>query len=84
MKEGIEQKVIQMIIDTLKLKEEKVEVTLESKLKSDLGADSLDTVELMMAFEEAFGCNISEEESEGIVTVEDLINYIKSKTGNDL
>ena len=44
----------------------------------DLGADSLDTVELVMAFEEEFGCEIPDEEAEKIATVQDAVNYIES------
>ena len=44
----------------------------------DLGADSLDTVELVMAFEEEFGCEIPDEEAEKIVTVQDAVKYINS------
>ena len=44
----------------------------------DLGADSLDTVELVMAFEEEFGCEIPDEEAEKIQTVQDAVNYIDS------
>ena len=44
----------------------------------DLGADSLDTVELVMAFEEEFGCEIPEEEAEKIQTVQDAVNYIEA------
>ena len=44
----------------------------------DLGADSLDTVELVMAFEEEFGCEIPEEEAEQIQTVQDAVNYIEA------
>ena len=45
----------------------------------DLGADSLDTVELVMAFEEEFGCEIPDEEAEKIQTVQDAVNYIDGK-----
>ena len=46
----------------------------------DLGADSLDTVELVMAFEEEFGCEIPDDAAEKILTVKDAIDYIKSKS----
>jgi acyl carrier protein len=52
------------------------EVTPEASFQSDLGADSLDTVELVMAFEEEFGIEIPDEEAEKIVTVQDAVNYI--------
>jgi len=57
------------------------QVTPEASFVEDLGADSLDTVELVMAFEEAFGVSIPDEDAEKIRTVQDAINYIKEKTG---
>jgi acyl carrier protein len=53
------------------------EVTPEAKFIDDLGADSLDTVELVMALEEEFGIEIPDEEAEKIVTVKDAVSYIK-------
>jgi len=55
------------------------EVTPESSFVEDLGADSLDTVELVMAFEEAFGIEIPDEDAEKISKVKDAIDYINSK-----
>lgn len=55
------------------------EVKPEASFVDDLGADSLDTVELVMAFEEAFNVQIPDEDAEKIIKVEDAINYIKSK-----
>jgi len=55
------------------------EVTGEKSFVEDLGADSLDTVELVMAFEEAFGIQISDEDAEKIVRVKDAIAYIVKK-----
>jgi acyl carrier protein len=55
------------------------EVTPESSFVEDLGADSLDTVELVMAFEEAFGIEIPDEDAEKIVKVGDAIAYINNK-----
>jgi acyl carrier protein len=57
------------------------QVTPEASFVEDLGADSLDTVELVMAFEEAFGVSIPDEDAEKIRTVQDAINYIKEKAG---
>ena len=53
-------------------------VTPEASFTADLGADSLDTVELVMAFEEEFGCEIPDEDAEKIQTVQDAVNYIDS------
>ena len=74
----IESKVKKIVIDHLGVDESKV--TLESKFIDDLGADSLDTVELVMAFEEEFGSEISDSEAEKILTVGDAIKFIESKS----
>jgi len=58
---------------------DKVEVKLESSFADDLGADSLDSVELIMALEEEFDIEISDEEAEKMVRVKDAVDYIKSK-----
>jgi acyl carrier protein len=55
------------------------EVKAESNFQSDLGADSLDTVELVMALEEAFDIEIPDEDAEGIVTVGDAVSYIQAQ-----
>lgn len=70
----IEQKVKEIIINELGVEAEKV--TPEASFVEDLGADSLDTVELVMAFEEEFGMEIPDEEAEKLQTVGDAINYI--------
>jgi acyl carrier protein len=57
------------------------EVTPEASFVDDLGADSLDTVELVMAFEEAFNIEIPDEDAEKIAKVKDAIEYIKNKVG---
>ncbi len=57
------------------------EVTSEASFVEDLGADSLDTVELVMAFEEAFNIEIPDEDAEKIGKVKDAIDYIKNKVG---
>ena len=57
---------------------EEVKVTPEASFIDDLGADSLDTVELVMAFEEAFGVEIPEEAAEKIATVKDAVDYIEA------
>ena len=57
-------------------------VTMEASFVEDLGADSLDTVELVMAFEEAFNIEIPDEDAEKILKVQDAITYIEDKSGN--
>ena len=69
-------KVKAIIIDKLGVDE--AEVTDSASFTNDLGADSLDTVELVMAFEEEFEIEIPDEEAEKIATVEDAVNYIDS------
>ncbi|MGN7612801.1 acyl carrier protein [Magnetococcales bacterium HHB-1] len=54
------------------------QVSLESHFVDDLGADSLDNVELVMAFEEEFGCEIPDEEAEKITTVQQAVSYIEA------
>ena len=71
----IEQKVKDIIINELGVDAEKV--TPEASFVEDLGADSLDTVELVMAFEEEFGMEIPDEEAEKLQTVGDAIKYIQ-------
>ncbi len=70
-----EEKVKKIIIDQLGVDE--AEVTAEAKFVDDLGADSLDTVELVMALEEEFGIEIPDEDAEKIATVRDAITYIR-------
>lgn len=72
---ALEQRVKEIIVEQLGVEED--EVTPEASFIEDLGADSLDTVELVMAFEEEFDIEIPDEEAEKIVTVRDAINYIK-------
>ena len=70
----IENKVKQIIVDELGVDEN--EVTPNARFIDDLGADSLDTVELVMAFEEAFEIEIPDEDAEKIRTVQDAVDYI--------
>ncbi len=72
----VEERVTQIVVEQLGVKEE--EVNLESSFVDDLGADSLDTVELVMALEEEFNCEIPDEEAEKITTVEQAIDYINN------
>ena len=74
----ISNKVKKIVADHLGIDESKVNE--ESSFIDDLGADSLDTVELVMAFEEEFGSEISDSEAEKILTVGDAIKFIESKT----
>ena len=73
-------KVIKIVADHLGIEEDKV--VSEASFIDDLGADSLDTVELVMAFEEEFGSEISDSEAEKILTVGDAIKFIESKATN--
>ena len=77
MPKDIADKVKKMVVDHLGVDETKV--TDESNFIDDLGADSLDTVELVMAFEEEFGSEISDSDAEKILTVGDAIKFIESK-----
>ena len=80
MSEDISSKVKKIVADHLGIDEAKIED--ESSFIDDLGADSLDTVELVMAFEEEFGSEISDSEAEKILTVGDAIKFIESKATN--
>ena len=73
---GVEEKVKKIIVDQLGV--DAAEVTPEASFIEDLGADSLDTVELVMALEEEFGIEIPDEEAEKLMTVKDAIGYIKA------
>ena len=75
---ALEEKVKSIIAEQLGVKKE--EVTEQSKFIDDLGADSLDTVELVMALEEEFGIEIPDEDAEKMGTVGAAIKYIESKS----
>jgi acyl carrier protein len=77
---AVEEKVKEIVSKQLGIDKEKV--TPEASFMEDLGADSLDTVELVMAFEEEFGIEIPDEDAEKIVKIQDAINYIKEKSGS--
>lgn len=76
---SLQDKVRSIIAEQLGVKPE--EVTPQAKFIDDLGADSLDTVELVMALEEEFGIEIPDEEAEKLVTVGDAMKYIEEKAG---
>ena len=75
---ALEEKIKQIIIDQLGVEADKV--TPEASFIDDLGADSLDTVELVMALEEEFDIEIPDEDAEKITTVVEAINYIEEHT----
>jgi acyl carrier protein len=70
----------EIIVDKLSVSEDQIKP--ESRFMEDLGADSLDVVELVMAIEEKFGIEVPDEDAEKIRTVQDAINYIKAKMGS--
>ena len=74
----IVERVTKLVCEQLGVKEN--EVTLEASFVEDLGADSLDTVELVMALEEEFETEIPDEEAEKITTVKEAVNYIEANT----
>lgn len=71
----IEQKIIKIAAETLNIDESKI--TSESSFVDDLSADSLDQVELMMAIEAAFGCDIPDDAASKISTIGDAVKYVK-------
>jgi acyl carrier protein len=75
----IEEKVRDIIVEQLGVDAEKV--TLEASFMEDLSADSLDTVELVMAFEEEFSVEVPDEDAEKLKTVKDVVDYIEEKSG---
>jgi len=78
MSAEIEAKIIKIVADQLNVDES--EINADSSFVDDLGADSLDTVELVMAFEEEFGVEIPDEDAEKIQTVQNAIDYIAAKS----
>ncbi len=80
-KQSIEERLKEIIIKQLDA--DNKPVTLESSFINDLGADSLDVVELVMEFEDAFDMNIPDEDAEKIQTVGDAVNYIKERKQKD-
>ena len=74
---ALEEKVKEIIVEQLGVNAD--QVVPEASFIEDLGADSLDTVELVMAFEEEFGAEIPDEDAEGLTTVGAVLEYLKSK-----
>jgi acyl carrier protein len=74
---SLEERVKKIIIEQLGVDEK--EISMDASFIDDLGADSLDTVELVMAFEEEFDIEIPDEDAEKIVSVKDAITYLSSK-----
>ena len=71
------EKVRKIIADQLNIAEDRI--TLETKLVEDLGIDSLDTLEMLMALEDEYGIQISNEDAQELKTVQDIVKYIESK-----
>ncbi len=76
----IEERVRKVVVEQLGVTEQ--QVTLEASFVDDLGADSLDTVELVMALEEEFNTEIPDDKAEGIAKVKDAISYIEANASN--
>jgi acyl carrier protein len=76
MSSSVQDKVIEIVCDQLTL--DRSQVTPESSFLEDLGADSLDIVQLIMALEEEYHLEISDEEAEKIRTIQDIVDYIES------
>lgn len=72
------ERVKKVVVEQLSVEESLV--TPEASFTADLGADSLDTVELVMAFEEEFGCEIPDEDAEKIATVKDAVDYVEANS----
>ena len=80
MAASIEARVKKIVVEQLGVKED--EVKNDASFVDDLGADSLDTVELVMALEEEFDCEIKDEEAEKITTVQQAIDFVKERSGD--
>ena len=80
-KEEVYQKVKSVIVEQLGVSED--EVTVDASFTDDLGADSLDTVELVMAFEEEFNVEIPDEEAEKLTTVGDAVTYLVDRAKDE-
>ncbi len=78
---SVESRVVDIIVEQLGVKADKV--TMDAKFREDLEADSLDLVELMMAFEEEFGGEISDEEAQKVQTVGEVVELLKQAGATD-
>lgn len=76
---SVEERVKKIVVEQLGVKEE--EVTSEASFVDDLGADSLDTVELIMQFEEEFGIEIPDDDAENLLSMKQAVDYITEKLG---
>ena len=76
---NVEERVKKIVVEQLDVSEDSV--TIEASFVDDLGADSLDTVELVMALEEEFECEIPDEDAEKITTVQQAIDYVSAHLG---
>ena len=76
---AVQERVVAIVAEVLGVKHEDVDD--DCSFTDDLGADSLDTVELIMALEEEFGCEILDDEAEQMATVLDVINYLNARLG---
>ena len=76
-KEEIFDKLKELVVDQLGVEED--EVTMQASMQDDLGADSLDLVDLVMSVEEEFGVKVADEDLENIKTVGDIVNYIEDR-----
>ena len=76
-KEEIFDKLKELVVDQLGVEED--EVTMEASMQDDLGADSLDLVDLVMSVEEEFGVKVADEDLENIKTVGDIVNFIEDR-----
>lgn len=76
-KEEIFDKLKELVVDQLGVEED--EVTMEATMQDELGADSLDLVDLVMSVEEEFGVKVADEDLENIKTVGDIVNYIEER-----
>ncbi len=71
----LEEEIIKIVSDQLNIKASKI--SLDSKFLDDLGADSLDVVELVMSFEDKYGIEISNEDAENLIYVRDVVDYVR-------